>query len=290
MTVGLVVLVLALSASGFVASVFRWRMPALRMPVVENSQRLRGVIGPSIGTGRRASPLAVVVVLFVVGAGFRSPLLAVAAPLIVAQLARGHRTWRQRALVVEDELALLGVVDQVLHELRSGNSLSRAFVQAGSVTGSGVRSHPSTRVTTVPTGMDRYCGLVADVESGRSLQACLEAELDEPDGQSAFELLAVGVLVLLQNGGPATPAMQRLEETLRARQAAREEAAAQAAQATASAAVLAALPALFATLLMFANDKLASFYLHSVPGLVCVVGAALLVGAGWAWMQKMVWV
>ncbi len=231
----------------------------------------------------RVGPVAVASVGFIV----RSPSLLIAGPLVWLGCLSLYRTSRRRKQVQTSERELLAIVDQIAHELRSGNSLATAFTLGcmhSSVGEEAKRSSSETGST---------LSIVADaVTAGERLEVALERMLQSEQGKQttpALRLLAIAVVVLTESGGPAGPAIERLSETLRARQAGLDEVRTQASQAMASAAVLAGLPLVFALLLAGADHRIARFYFSSMLGAVCIVGSLLLLAAGWAWIQKLVW-
>jgi Flp pilus assembly protein TadB len=226
-------------------------------------------------------------VLASIGLVVRSPSLLIAGPLVWLGCLSLYRTSRGRKQVQENERELLAIVDQIAHELRSGNSLATAFTlgcQHPSVGEEEKRSSSETAST---------LRIIADaVTAGERLEVALERMLQADQGKQttpALRLLAIAVVVLVEAGGPAGPAIERLSETLRARQAGLDETRTQASQATASAVVLAGLPLMFALLLAGADHRIARFYFSSMLGAVCVVGSLVLVAAGWTWIQKLVW-
>ncbi len=226
-------------------------------------------------------------VLASIGLVVRSPSLLIAGPLVWSGCLSLYRTSRGRKQAQDNERELLAIVDQIALELRSGNSLATAFT-LGCQHPSGGEEEKRSSSETVST-----LRIVADaVTAGERLEVALERMLQAEQGKQttpALRLLAIAVVVLVESGGPAGPAIERLSETLRAHQAGLEETRTQASQATASAAVLAGLPLMFALLLAGADHRIARFYFSSMLGAVCIVGSLLLVAAGWTWIQKLVW-
>lgn len=292
--------------------VFIWLIPLAALLLLADNPRVVRALPAQVIEGRKVGAALDVkrkhpVMMWllgatvVAGAGLGSPALVFAGPIGIWQAARVHKTWQERRRSILDEAHLLGLVDQLVHELRSGNSLASAFVGALDASKNAQGPTPSVKKSAVKgTNIAEYHAVVANVAAGERLEHALERSLEEADAhranrsgrspdQSAFGLLAIASLVLTTSGGPALPAMQRLSETLRLRQAAREETNAQASQATASAVVLAALPALFGCLLMVADHRLLHFYASTVPGALCITGSLLMVSVGWAWINRMVW-
>ncbi len=219
---------------------------------------LMGWIGPS-GLGMAGVSLA-------------SPALGVGGPMVWLMVARLMQTRRQRRLVAWRDSQVLAMVDQIGHELRSGQSLPHALSFV-------LKSQP---LESFPE-LDQ---LSASLAAGERLEVALRRLQTTVE---SLRLFTVAITVLVESGGPVSVAIDRLADTLRARQAALDETRTQASQATASAAVLAGLPLVFGSLLAIADHRIASFYAQSFLGAVCLVGALGLVGIGWAWMDHLVW-
>ena len=237
-----------------------------------------------LGQGvNRVGPIALAVLGLVVA----SPSLTIAGPLVWLGCVSLYRTSRRRRDAQANERELLAIVDQIAHELRSGSSLATAFAMSCQHSSVGEEGKHSGRE------ISSSLGIVADaVAAGERLEVGLERMLENEQGSEttpALRLLAIAVVVLVESGGPAGPAIERLSETLRARQAGLDEVRTQASQATASAAVLAGLPLVFALLLAGADHRIARFYFSSLLGAACIVGSMLLVAVGWTWIQKLVW-
>ncbi len=106
-----------------------------------------------------------------------------------------------------------------------------------------------------------------------------------PD-RSGLGLLLTGLAVLLERGGPAAVAVERLADTLRVAIGARDEARAQASQALASATLLALLPFLFAVLVALADPDAARLYLHTWTGAFCGAAATVATAGSWWWIDR----
>lgn len=214
-----------------------------------------------------------------IGAAVGSPALVIGAPvgvvgwwhhrrLMVASVGRGAATDRTIELVA-----------QLIQHLKGGHSLAQALRATATA-----HAGPAWA-----TGPDQLLARVrADADAGTGLEAALIRAAASPGSDPAEGLLVRALVVLVQQGGPALPALERLDDTLRSARWVEQETGAQASQATASALALAALPALFVGALAVLDRSLARFYAFHPLGAVCLVGAALLAYTGWWWMQRIV--
>lgn len=290
--------------------------------------RLRGDGSEALG-GYRVRRVVGPILLALSGVVVGSPSLTIAGPILWAGGANMISAARRRKVEAACETQLLGVIDQLGHELRSGNSLANAFIfaasqeaavqvgvsqAAASQVAAGRAAASQVAVSQVAAGrvgiaqstigeVDPARGsgssevdvalmsISASVSAGERLESALQRLL-EGDGWAAsnegMRLLLVSMIVLVESGGTAVSAVDRLADTLRSRQASVEETQAQASQATASAYVLGGLPLVFGLVLCAANPAVASFYAYSYGGAACVVGSLLLVIAGWTWIDRLV--
>ena len=251
--------------SGCLVLVFLDRRPA--RPVAEVASSTVGSL-PTLATREWVIPVG----LGITGLWLASPGLVVAGPVSWRMATQFIGTRRSRRLDAKREAQVLAMVDQIGHELRSGQSLARAFTLA-------LENHPLESAA----DLDQ---LTASLAAGERLEVALGRLQTSIE---SLRLLAIAVTVLVESGGPASVAIGRLADTLRARQAAHDETRTQASQATASAAVLAGLPLVFGFLLAVADHRVAVFYAQSLAGAVCLGGALGLVGLGWTWMDRLVW-
>lgn len=265
--------------------------------------RLRGDGSEALG-GYRVRRVVGPVLLALSGVVVGSPSLTIAGPILWVGGANMIRSARRRKAAAACETQLLGVIDQLGHELRSGNSLANAFIAAASQEAAVQVLVGQVAAAQSTIGqVDPACGLggsevdvalmsiSASVSAGERLESALRRLL-EGDGWAAtnegMRLLLVSMIVLVESGGTAVSAVDRLADTLRSRQASVEETQAQASQATASAYVLGGLPLIFGLVLCAANPAVATFYAFSYGGAACVVGSLLLVIAGWTWIDRLV--
>lgn len=132
----------------------------------------------------------------------------------------------------------------------------------------------------------------AALDAGTGLEAALHRAAGwVPAGartDPGLALMFSTLLVLVQRGGPALPALERLSDTLRSGQAVDDETRVQASQATASAVALAGLPLLFVVGLALLDSRLARFYLFQPLGAVCLAVAGVLSYIGWWWMHRII--
>lgn len=263
----------------------------LAFGVVASDQRGSVRLGQLRSTGDEVSserdfdgpaPWLLPAVMGVVGCLIGSPLLVFVGPPAFVWVRHLVRARTARGVCAADEIELLAVVDALGHELRSGGSLARAFSDCCPPTIEDPRRMgESQRSLAIAAG---------EVRSGEKLEAALGHLLrSESKPSDELRLLSIAILVLVEFGGPAAPAIDRLASTLRSQHAAVQNKRVQASHATASASLLALLPLVFGLILMATDEALADFYVFSVGGAACVGGALLLVAAGWEWMDRMVW-
>lgn len=231
-----------------------------------------------LGPDRMAAAIVVLVPVSVAAGVFlRSPLVAVAGPLVMLLARAEQRRRRRRRSEAERAEALPAAVDHLIQQLRSGASLRQACGSLGGDRGPG----------SVPGGgPPPLAALVDALASGSTLAD--GARVLTGDRDRSVHLVGMTLEVLAANGGPAVPALQRLRHTLMGRVHRRRRAEAQAAQALASAGLLVAAPVVFAIVLAVAEPALARFYLREPLGAVCGTAALLLSGMGWWWMQRIV--
>ncbi len=223
-----------------------------------------------------------------------SPTLLVGGPLVAG--CAWH--WQRVAAVTVGRSAAadrtIELVAILLQHLKAGGSLSQSLRAATSGPPPGTGHVPAGR-----TGPDEVLARIrAAADAGAGLEMALArvaasragagtASAAGPD-RSGVTLLIRTLLVLVQRGGPALPALERLDDTLRSARWVEQETAAQAGQATASALALAALPGLFVTVLALLDADLARFYAFHPLGAACLTLSALLAYAGWWWMHRIV--
>lgn len=220
-----------------------------------------------------AAPVALAAT--VTGLTFRLPVLAFAGPVAVGFLAVELQRRERRAGDRRRQAGLPIVVDAMIQQLRSGT---------------GLRAVCAIPVAVGPEVGEMLRPLVAALERQRPLREAvsgLQAEATRR-GRHDAQLFAATLAALVDRGGPAVPALQRLRLTLMGAVEARSRAEAQAGQARASAALLAGAPALFAIVVAVADSEVAHFYLREPAGGLCVTAALLLSLGGWRWMNRAV--
>lgn len=230
----------------------------------------------------------------VTGLAVGSPALTVGGPLVAA--CAWH--WREAAAVAAGRRAAadrtIELVAVLLQHLKAGGSLSQALRAAtaggrpgdGPVPAAGVG--PDEVLAGIRAASDAGAGLERALARAADRRARSDASAGPGGSGSDVALLIRTLLVLVQRGGPALPALERLDDTLRSARWVEQETAAQASQATASALALASLPALFVVVLGLLDADLARFYAFHPLGAVCLGGSALLAYAGWWWMQRII--
>lgn len=235
--------------------------------------------------------LAVAAVAAAAGLVVGSPAMTVGGPLAAA--CTWH--WRRMAAGAAGRRAAadrtIELVAVLLQHLKAGASLSQALRAATTRReAGGGDAAPLGGGGSGPD--DVLAGIRAAADAGAGLEMALARAGRRAgaggSGATAAALLVRTLLVLVQRGGPALPALERLDDTLRSARWVDQETAAQASQATASALALAVLPALFVVVLAVLDADLARFYAFHPLGAVCLAGATLLAYAGWWWMHRII--
>lgn len=169
---------------------------------------------------------------------------------------------------------LLDHLEAVLQHLRAGATLLAALRQAPSGPILAATLRPLRAGLAVGLGMDRSIELQRRRSAG-----------DDPPALDAF---VDAIAILHGRGGPALPALERVDDTLRSARAIEAEVEVGAGQAMASAALLAALPAVLIVGLSALDARLAAFYLSDPVGTVCVATTGMLSYGSWWWMTWLV--
>ncbi|MDH3300485.1 MAG: hypothetical protein OES24_08255 [Acidimicrobiia bacterium] len=221
---------------------------------------------------RPVAGVAAVAAVFV-GLMFRVPMLASAGPVAIGFLAVEFERRERRARDRRRQAGLPIVVDAMIQQLRSGT---------------GLRVVCATPVPVGPEVDDVLRPLVDLLGRQRPLrEAVQELQVEASKrGWHDAQLFAATLAALVDRGGPAVPALQRLRLTLTGSVQARSRAAGQAGQARASAALLAGAPALFALIVALVDADVGHLYLREPLGAFCVTAALLLSQAGWHWMNR----
>lgn len=240
-------------------------------------------------TGRPGPLIAVAVVGMAVGWWAGSPAAVIGVPLAVA-MARHWATVTFRKTERARATALtLQLVDALIQQLKGGRSLSQSVRTAIELrlVGPGAL-FPTTlpALTRLRAGLDAGAGL--EVALGRAA-GWLPGRPTRGSGDDGLRLTFATLAVLVQRGGPALPALERLDDTLRSAHWLEQEARVQAAQATTSAITLAALPVVFAGGLAVLEPDLARFYCFEPFGAACLVVSGLLSYLSWWWMHRIIW-
>ncbi len=231
---------------------------------------------------RSIGPTSLGVLGFVGGWLAASPALALGLPLAVL----GWRHWTTVAAVpvrrrrtADQTLAL---VDELIQALKAGRSLAQSLrsTAAGPTSGHGSTSGELGLILT---------RLQAALDAGYGLEMALAQAAARSSADPGVGLTLNTLWVLVQRGGPAVPALERLNDTLRSAQWVEQETTVQASQATASALALAGLPALFVAALVALDHRLARFYGFEPLGAVCLITSGLLSYLGWWWMHRIIW-
>jgi tight adherence protein B len=176
--------------------------------------------------------------------------------------------WPHRHRPAEpDELGVAAWCERVAGGVRSGHSLTRSIVEAGSDPGA-----PFEHVAHA-------------VQRGRSLGDALGADPGDP--ASPRGLAEPVVEACAQVGGPAAIALERVAAVLAARAAERAERRTASAQAPLSAQVLTVIPHGVLGVLVSTEPSIRAA-IATPAGTACVLVGALLDVVGWGWMQRMI--
>lgn len=223
----------------------------------------------------RVRPTAAVTATLAVmlGLALRIPVLASAGPVaagfVAAELERRERRSRDR----RRQAGLPIVVDAMVQQLRSGTGLRVACAA------------PANVDAEVDEMLEPLVDALARHRPLREAVDALQVEASRRGWHDA-QLFGATLAALVDRGGPAVTALQRLRLTLMGAVEARSRAESQAGQARASAALLAGAPALFSLVVAVADHDVGHFYLREPLGALCVTVALLLSQAGWQWMNR----
>lgn len=220
-------------------------------------------------------PLAVTgaVLAVVAGLSLRVPVLALAAPVAIRIATIELEQRERRAADRRRRIGLPIVVDAMVQQLRAGSGL-RVVCAAPPAVGAEVDAVLRPLIDSL-----------GRQDSLREAVAQLQAEASKRRWHDA-QLFAATLAALVDRGGPAVAALQRLRLTLIGAVEAGSRAESQAGQAQASAALLAGAPALFALVVALADTDVGHFYLREPLGGLCVTAALLLSYSGWRWMSR----
>lgn len=214
--------------------------------------------------GRRWWPAAAAVASVILGVRMGSVAMAAMGPLLALVGHAGRVRSRRRRGRDERDAAVVAWIDAVARDLATGAALGPSLG----------RHLPSTLRSEL--GLDGV-----EHRTGRELAAELRPRAD------LLGLAGTTLDVLLEHGGPATPALVRLADTLRARAAVRRRRRAEAAHARASAQLVAAVPVAFVAGASLVDPSLARFYASSTVGGVCLATAAVCAAVGWWWIEAL---
>ena len=223
--------------------------------------------------GVRVSASLVVVAGVGVGVVFGMPVLVLALPPAVGIGVVEVEGRRLRERERQRRRGLPAVIDTMIQHLRSGSGLRVVCAEAAS-------TRPEVDEVLFP--------LVAGLRRHRRLrEAVLDLQVEATErGWHDAQLFAATLAALIDRGGPAVPALQRLRLALMGSVEADARAESQAGQARASAAVLAGAPTLFALVVAGADADVGNLYLHEPIGAACVAAALILSHTGWRWMNR----
>lgn len=190
--------------------------------------------------------------------------LALVAPLAVLRARRG-----------QDEVRLQAALPEVLEEVARGVRGGLALPVAVASTAGGGHGPWAPDLRRLALALDSGAGLTDELAAWRDRRPL-------PGLQLAVAALSLGA----ETGGAQARALDGVATTLRDREAVRAELLALSSQARASAVVMALTPLAFAFLAAVTDPRTAAFLVHTVAGVGCLVGGALLDLAALAWMLR----
>jgi len=124
-----------------------------------------------------------------------------------------------------------------------------------------------------------------NVEMGMSFQAALQ-NLGARVQSYEFDMMISAVTTQMESGGSVTTILENIAETIRNRNALRDEIKAMTAQGKLSGIVLTALPIVLLIALSFINPKYAKLLFHDPKGQMVLKTALALTVVGWGMVRK----
>src|SRR5207249_53083 len=128
---------------------------------------------------------------------------------------------------------------------------------------------------------------VAEIRLGRPFDEALNA-LAERVGTEEFKWAVMGVNVQREVGGNLAEILDTLAETVREREAVRRQIKVLSAEGRLSVKILIAMPFVMALYLTWVNGSYMRLLWTTRPGIILLVGGAVLMIAGAIWAKKMV--
>jgi tight adherence protein B len=129
--------------------------------------------------------------------------------------------------------------------------------------------------------------VVSEAQLGRPVEEALEASAARMDS-SDFEWAVMAVRIQREVGGNLAELLMTVAETMTARQRLRGEVAALTAEGRVSAMVLGILPIGLGFMLYLINPEYMGLLFSETIGRIMLLGAAVLAGAGFLWMKKII--
>ena len=200
-------------------------------------------------------------------------------PRLAATARRGAGSGRRVGGRVDGESAieLAHDLEHVARLVRSGQALGAAL---GDVAGE--RRHVSLLGSIAARRSTGGSLLEAITGAGRALSGASAA------AQADRRLVIAVLTAVVDAGGPGTAALDRAADTIRERDAIRNERIAHAAQARLSAQILSFLPLVFTGWTTMTDDRVARFLLATPLGAACLATGVALDLVGWRWMHRLV--
>ena len=185
----------------------------------------------------------------------------------------GWRALLARRHIPSVDVALPEALEAMARSLRSGASLPIAIQETSASVG--------------PPLADGLGDIATIAGRGRPLSVAIDRWADATHGEGV-SLAAAALALGAELGGTAARSLDGVADTLRDRNAVRNEVRALSTQARASAAVIALAPVAFSAVVALADPSSVVFLVTSPFGLTCLVlGVALDALGGW-WMRRIV--
>jgi tight adherence protein B len=127
--------------------------------------------------------------------------------------------------------------------------------------------------------------LIQEIRLGLSLEKALDNMMKRMQSDD-FELVATAILTARQTGGELTVVFERLAAMIRERMRIGGRLRALTAQGRLQAYIVGALPYLLMLVMNYINPEMMSGFFNSIPGLAMIIGASVLVLAGFLTIKK----
>lgn len=197
-------------------------------------------------------------------AGLLVMILVIICPLLAVEVLIARRK-----AAFNDQLP--STLDMLGGSMRAGFGLQQAVVAAG-------------REAREPTSSElaRVCN---QVQMGMPLEDALD-KMAARLGNPAFKWVVLAIAIHRETGGNLAEILDTLSETLRQRESMRRQISALTAEGRLSAIILIGLPFLEGSLLIWMNPKYMSTLVTTIPGIMMLFFALVLMGVGAVWLRS----